>query len=113
MLKPRNPVVDKLKVVKTKVKDKNENFKPIFDNLLPKYVNWKTVSKNRSSKGITSPSPKQDRSHSHRSGQVSNVIKVGSTDVTIDTQINHKVLDHVVSNQSCSGFEVRRAKMRS
>jgi hypothetical protein len=39
MLKLRNPEVDKLKVIKTKVKDKNENFKPIFDSLLSKYVN--------------------------------------------------------------------------
>jgi hypothetical protein len=38
------------------------------------------------------------------------VIKVGSTDVTIDTQINHNVLDHGVGNQCCSGFEVKGGK---
>jgi hypothetical protein len=58
VLKPKNPEADKWKVVKAKVKGKNESFKPNFDYLLSKYVNQKTVSKNRPSKDITTPSPK-------------------------------------------------------
>jgi hypothetical protein len=63
------------------------------------------------------------------------VIKVGSIDMTIDTQINHKVLDHGVSNESLTSkylqprwrfpglfltkiegsndFKVKREKMKS
>jgi hypothetical protein len=58
MLKPKNPEADKWKVVKAKVKGKKESFKPTFDYLLSKYVNQKTVSKNRSSKDIAAPSSK-------------------------------------------------------
>jgi hypothetical protein len=57
-LKPKNPEVDKWKVVKAKVKGKNQSFNPNFDYLLSKYVNQKAISKNRSSKSIAAPSPK-------------------------------------------------------
>jgi hypothetical protein len=100
MLKPKNPEADQWKVVKTKVKGKNESFKPTFDYLLFKYVNQRTVLKNQSSKGSATPSLKHDRSFSHRSGRVSNVIKVGSMKVTINDQVNNKALDHEASNKS-------------
>jgi hypothetical protein len=65
MLKPKNPEVDEWKVVKAMVKGKNKNFIPIFDYLLSKYVNQMTELIDRSSKGATIPSLKQDRSRSH------------------------------------------------
>jgi hypothetical protein len=58
MLKPKNPEVDEWKVVKAKIKYKKKNFKPIFDNLLSKYVKQKTESRDRSSKGSAAPSLK-------------------------------------------------------
>jgi hypothetical protein len=100
MLEPKNPEVDEWKVVKAKVKGKKKNFKPAFDYLLSKYVNQKTESRDRSSKGSATPSLKQDRSHSHRSGYVSNMIKIGSVDVTINDQVDNKILDHGASNNS-------------
>jgi hypothetical protein len=57
--------VDEWKVVKAMVKGKNKNFIPIFDYLLSKYVNQMTELIDRSSKGATIPSLKQDRSRSH------------------------------------------------
>jgi hypothetical protein len=87
-------------VVKAKVKDKKKNFKPTFDYLLSKYVNQKTESRDRTSKGSAVPSIKQDRSHSHRSGFTSNVIKIGSMDVTINDQVDNKILDHGASNKN-------------
>jgi hypothetical protein len=100
ILKPKNPEVDEWKVVKAKVKDKKKNFKPMFDYLLSKYVNQKTESRDRSSKGSVVPSLKQDRSHSHRSGYASNVIKIGSMDVTINDQVDNKIPDHGANNKS-------------
>jgi hypothetical protein len=58
ILKPKNPEVDEWKVVKAKVKGKKKSFKPSFDYLLPKYVNQKTESRDRSSKGSAAPSQK-------------------------------------------------------
>jgi hypothetical protein len=98
MLKPKNTEADKWKVVKAKVKGKKEIFKPNFDYLLSKYVNQKAISKNRSSKSIVAPSPKQDRSH--QSSQTSNVIKIGSADVIVDDQVNQKNLDHEIIYKS-------------
>jgi hypothetical protein len=100
MLKPKNPEVDEWKVVKVKVKGKRKNFKPTFDYLLSKYMNQKIKSRDRSSKGSATPSLKQDRSHSHRSGYASNMIKIGSMDVTINDQVDNKILDHGASNKS-------------
>jgi hypothetical protein len=84
MLKPNNPEVDERKVVKVKVKDKKKNFKPTFDYLLSKYENQKTESRDLSSKGSAVPSLEHDRSRSYQSGYASNVIKIGSVDVTIN-----------------------------
>jgi hypothetical protein len=39
-------------------KSKKKSFKPSFDYLLPKYVNQKTESRDRSSKGSAAPSQK-------------------------------------------------------
>jgi hypothetical protein len=100
MLKPKSPEVDEWKVFKAKVKGKKKNFKPTFDYLLSKYVNQKTVSRDRSSKGSVAPSLKQDRSCSHRSGYTGNVIKIGSIDVTINDQVDNKILDHGASRKS-------------
>jgi hypothetical protein len=100
MLKPKNPEVDEWKVVKAKVKSKKKNFKPTFDYLLSKYVNQKTESRDRSSKGSAAPYLKHDRSRSHRSGNTNNVIKIGSMDVTINDQVDNKILDHGASNKS-------------
>jgi hypothetical protein len=135
MLKPKSPEVDEWKVFKVKVKGKKKNFKPTFDYLLSKYVNQKTVSRDWSSKGSVAPSLKQDRSRSHRSGYTGNVIKIGSIDVTINDQVDNKILDHGASRKSlppsicsqggallaylilkrggCSDFGIRRAKRRS
>jgi hypothetical protein len=55
MLKPKNPEVDEWKVVNAKVKGKKKNFKLTFDYLLSKYVNQKTESRYRSSKGSAAP----------------------------------------------------------
>jgi hypothetical protein len=55
MLKPKNPRVDEWKVVKAKVKGKKKNFELAFDYLLSKYVNQKTESRDRSSKGSVAP----------------------------------------------------------
>jgi hypothetical protein len=92
--------VDEWKVVKAKVKGKKKNFKSTFDYLLSKYVNQKTESRDQSSKGSAVPSLKQDRSHSHWSGYTSNVIKIGSMDVTINDQVDNKILDHGANNKS-------------
>jgi hypothetical protein len=100
MLKPKNPEVDEWKVVKAKVKGKKKNIKPTFDYLLSKSVNQKTKSRDRSTKGSAAPSLKLDRSHCHRSGYTSNVIKIGSMDVTINDQVDNKILDHGASNKS-------------
>jgi hypothetical protein len=100
MLKSKNPEVDEWKVVKAKVKGKKKNFKPTFDYLLSKYVNQKTKSRDRSSKGSATPSLKHDRSRSHRSGYASNVIQIESMDVTINGQVDNKILDHGASNKS-------------
>jgi hypothetical protein len=100
MLKPKNPKVDEWKVVKAMVKGKNKNFIPIFDYLLSKYVNQITELIDRSSKGATIPSLKQNRSRSHRSSYASNVIKIGSMDVTMNDRVNNKILDHGASNKS-------------
>jgi hypothetical protein len=70
-------------------------------------VNQKTVSKDWSSKDIATPSLKQDRSCSYRSGQTSNVIKIGSMDVIIDNQVNQKTLDHEISNESLTSKHVQ------
>jgi hypothetical protein len=94
MLKLQNPEVFEWKVVKAKVKGKKKNFKSTFDYLLSKYVNQTTESRDWSSKGSATPSLKQDRSRSHRSSYASNVIKIGSMDVTINDQVNNKILDH-------------------
>jgi hypothetical protein len=94
MLKPKNPEVDEWKVVNTKIKGKKKKFKPTFDSLLSKYVNKKTKSRDRSSKVSAAPSLKQDRSRSHRSGYTSIVIKIESIDVTINDQVDNKILDH-------------------
>jgi hypothetical protein len=94
MLKPKNPEVDEWKVVNMKIKGKKKNFKPTFDALLSKYVNQKTESRDRSSKVSAAPSLKHDRSHSHRSGYTSIVIKIGSIDETINDQVGNKILDH-------------------
>jgi hypothetical protein len=72
-------------------KGKKKNFKPTFDYLLSKYVNQKTELIDWSSKGSAASSLKDDRSHSHRSGYVSNVVKIGSVDVTIDDQADKKI----------------------
>jgi hypothetical protein len=45
-------------VVKAKVKGKKKNIKLTFDYLLSKYVNQKTESRDRSSKGSAAPSMK-------------------------------------------------------
>jgi hypothetical protein len=79
---------------------KKKNFKPTFDYLLSKYVNQKTESRDRSSKGSAASYLKHDRSHSHRSGNMSNMIKIGSMDVTINDQVDNKILDHGASNKS-------------
>jgi hypothetical protein len=100
MLKPKNPEVDEWKVVKVKVKGKKKNFKPTFDYLLSKYVNQKTESRDRSSKGSAVLSMKHDRSCSHRLGYASNVIKIGSMDITINDQVDYKILDYGASNKS-------------
>jgi hypothetical protein len=100
MLKPKNPKADEWKVIKAKVKGKKKNFKSIFHYLLSKYVNQKTESRDRSSNGSATPSLKQDRSHSHRSGYTSNIIKIGSMDVTINDQFDNKILDHGASSKS-------------
>jgi hypothetical protein len=100
MLKPKNPEVDEWKVVKVKVKGKKKNFKPTFDYLLSRYVNQKTESRDRSSKGSAAPSLKHDQSRSHRSGYMSNVIKIGSIDVTINDQVDNKTPDNESSNKS-------------
>jgi hypothetical protein len=100
MLKPKNPEVDEWKVVKAKVKGRKKNFKPTFDYLLPKYVNQKTESRDRSSKESASPSLKHDRSRSHRLGYASNVNKIRSLDVTINDQVDSKILDHGANNKS-------------
>jgi hypothetical protein len=55
MLKLKNPEVDEWKVVNAKVKGKKKNFKLTFDYLLSKYVNQKTESRYRSSKGSAAP----------------------------------------------------------
>ena len=107
MLKPKNPEVDEWKVVKAKVKGKKKNFNPTFDYLLSKYVNQKAESRNRSSKISAVPYLKQDRSHSHRSGYASNVIKIGSMDVTINDQVDNKILDHGASNKSLASEYVQ------
>jgi hypothetical protein len=59
-----------------------------------------SVFKNQSSKGSATPSLKHDQSCSHRSSHASNVIKVGSTKVTINDQVDNKALDHEASNKS-------------
>jgi hypothetical protein len=94
-------------VVKAKVKCKKKNFRPIFDYILSKYVNQKTESRDRSLKDSASPSLKHDRSRSHRSGYVSNVIKIGSMDVTINNQVDNKILDHEASNKSLASEYMR------
>jgi hypothetical protein len=53
--KSDNPRVDEWKVVKAKVKGKKKNFELTFDYLLSKYVNQKTESRDRSSKGSVAP----------------------------------------------------------
>jgi hypothetical protein len=88
-------------------KGKMEIFKHNFDYLVSKYVNQKAVSKNRSSKGIATPSPKLDRSRSYLFGQTSNVIKIGSMDVIIDDQVNQKTLDHEISHKSSTSKHVQ------
>jgi hypothetical protein len=100
VLKLKNSEVDEWKVVKAKVKCKKENFKPTFNYLLSKYVNQKTESRDRSSKGSAAPYLKHDRSPSHRSGYTSNVIKIGSMDVTTNDQVDNKILDHGASHKS-------------
>jgi hypothetical protein len=100
MLKLKNPEVDEWKVVKARVKGKKKNFKPTFDYFLSKYVNQKTKSIDRSSMGSTTPSLKQNRSRSHRSGYTNDVIKIGSIDVTINDQVDNKISDHGASNKS-------------
>jgi hypothetical protein len=100
MLKPKNPEVDEWKVVNVKVKGKKKNFKSTFDYLLSKYVNQKTESIDWSSKGSAAPSLKQGRSRSHRSSYTSNVIKIGSIDVTINDQVDNKILDDGASVMS-------------
>jgi hypothetical protein len=100
MLKPKNPEVDEWKVVNAKVKGKKKNFKPTFDYLLSKYVNQKTELRDRLSKSSAMPSLKQDQSRSHRSGYTSNVIMIGIIDVTINDQVDNKILDHGARNKS-------------
>jgi hypothetical protein len=100
MLKQKNPEVDEWMVVKVKVKGKKKNFKSTFDYLLSKYVNQKTESRDRSSKGSVVLSMKQDRSCSHRSGYVRNMIKIGSMDITINDQVDYKIIDYGASNKS-------------
>jgi hypothetical protein len=100
MLKPKNPEVDEWKVVKVKIRGKKKYFKPTFDYLLSKYVNQKTESRDRSSKSSATPSLKQDRSRSHRSDHTSNVIKIGSMDITIIDQVDNNILDHGAINKS-------------
>jgi hypothetical protein len=70
-------------------------------------VNQKVVLKNQSSKGIAAPSSKQDRSCYYRSGQTSNVIKIGSMHVIIDNQDNQKTLDHEIRNKSLTSKHVQ------
>jgi hypothetical protein len=94
------PEVNEWKVVKAKIKGKKKNFKLSFDYLLSKYVNQKTESRNWSSKGSATPSLKHDRSRSHRLGYASNVIKIGSMNVTINDQVDNKILDHGARNKS-------------
>jgi hypothetical protein len=94
-------------VVKAKLKGKKKNFKPTFDYLLSKYVNQKTESRDRSSKGSATPSLKQDQCRSHRSGYVSNVIKIGSMDVIINDQVDNKILDHGASSESLASKYVQ------
>jgi hypothetical protein len=104
MLKPKNPEVDEWKVIKAKVKGKKKNFKLTFDYLLSKYVNQKTESRDRSSMESATPSLKQDQSCSHRSGYASNVIKIGSADVTINDQVDNKILDHGANKSLASEY---------
>jgi hypothetical protein len=92
--------VNEWKVVKAKIKGKKKKIKPSFDYLLSKYVNQKTDSRDWSSKGSATPSLKHDRSRSHRLGYASNVIKIGSMNVTINDQVDDKILDHGASNKS-------------
>jgi hypothetical protein len=56
--------------------------------------------RDRSSKSSVALSLKQDRSRSHRSSYASNVIRIESMDVTINDQVDNKILDHGVSNKS-------------
>jgi hypothetical protein len=135
MLKPKNPEMDEWKVINAKVKGKKKNFKPTFGYLLSKYVNQKTESRDRSSKGSAAPSLKQSRSRSHRSGYTSNVIKIGSIDVTINNQLTTRFLIMrlatrvwppsicsrggallaylILKRGGCSDFKIKRAKRRS
>jgi hypothetical protein len=87
-------------VVKVNQKGKKKNIKLTFDYLLSKYVNQKTEPRDRSSKGSAAPSLKHDQSCSHRSGYASNVIKIGSVDVTINDQGDNKILEHGANNNS-------------
>jgi hypothetical protein len=107
MLKPKNPEVDKWKVVKVKLEGKKKNFKLTFDYLLSKYVNQETILRDRSSKGSVVQYLKHDRSRSHRSGYVNNVIKIESVDVTIDDQVGNKILGQGVNNKSLASKYVQ------
>jgi hypothetical protein len=107
MLKPKNPEVDEWKVVKVKVKGKKKNFKPTFDYLLSKYMNQEIVWRDQSSNGSVASYLKQDRSRSHRSGYASNVIKIGSVDVTSNDQIDNNILDHGATNKSLTSMYVQ------
>jgi hypothetical protein len=107
MLKPKNPKVNEWKVFKTKVKGKKKNLNSTFDYLLSKYMNQKTILRDRSSKGSAAPCLKQDRSRSHQSGYASNVIKIGSMNVTINDQVDNKILNHGASNKSVASEYVQ------
>jgi hypothetical protein len=107
MIKPKNPKVDEWKVVKVKVKGKKKNFKPTFDYILSKYVNQKTESRDRSLKSSAVPSLKQDRSRSHWSAYASNVIKIRSMNVTINDQVDNKILNHGANSESLASKYVQ------
>jgi hypothetical protein len=63
-------------------------------------MNQKVESRDHSIKNSVAPSLKQDQSRSHRSGYASNVIKIGSMDVTINMQVDNKILDLGASSKS-------------
>jgi hypothetical protein len=102
MLKPKNPEVDKWNVVKAKLEGKKKNFKLTFDYLLSKYVNQETILRDRSSKGSVVQYLKHDRSRSHRSGYVNNVIKIESVDVTINDQVGNKIFGQEFGLEVCT-----------